>query len=411
MLTRLFHWNYLFSVALLLYRGPTVGSLKIADLVLATALAFFILSEYDSINIHKKFYIILSIFFVSAYVSAVISPFRLSSGVAEDFLRLLFGFGFALMTFHFITTYQNSFEKLQHTFALAAILSSILGILAVVTFLLGFRWTWADLLLFDSYTPRAAPFSKDPNHYASVLTIAYILSYNNVFRFFTSNQASSIIWLSVPVILGTGIVATGSRTGVGVLIITTILLIGIPLIQLIACRQSSALFVITPTLVIIFATVVSRDWVGLLFNISPLRSGDVTSGLRNRIDLWLTAFRIWSDYPLFGVGLNNYLKYLTARTASKVTNPHNTYMTLLAQTGILGLGAILSVFISSTIIGVRALWDDQYNYALLGLVLIIAMAAWGVFLDILTSRRLWLALGVSLSLFQICSHKTNIKKL
>jgi O-antigen ligase len=142
-----------------------------------------------------------------------------------------------------------------------------------------------------------------------------------------------------------------------------------------------------------------------IFEIGSLRQNSVSRALANRVHLWSVAFRVWSNYPLLGVGPDNYIQYLTTVASSwgleKVKNPHNTYFTLLAQTGILGFGAFLLMYVRSSVIGIRTLWNDTRNYALLGVTLLVAMATWGIFLDIIKSRRLWFALGLSLGLFHI----------
>lgn len=405
MLDRLSRWTYLLSVALLLYRGPTLGSLKIADIALIVALGLFVLSNYDAISINKDFFVLFSGFFALIWFSTVVSPFVLSPGTVEDFLRYLIGFGFALVTFHFVTSYTDGFERLQHTFSLAAILSAILGLLAVGTFFLGARWVWVVSLLYSPAVPRANPFFYDPNHYTSVLTIAYVLSYSYVSGYLRGDH-NSVVWLGVPVVLAVGIVAAGSRTGLGVLMVTTVMLVGRPLVQCIARRQTEIMVAVILGLVAVSSVVVMKNNILFtIFEIGSLRQNSVSRALANRVHLWSVAFRVWSNYPLLGVGPDNYIQYLTTVASSwgleKVKNPHNTYFTLLAQTGILGFGAFLLMYVRSSVIGIRTLWNDTRNYALLGVTLLVAMATWGIFLDIITSRRLWFALGLSLGLFHI----------
>lgn len=404
-LDRLSRWTYLLAVVLLLYRGPALGPLKIADIALIAALGLFILSNYDAISTNKNFLVLFSGFFTVIWFSIVVSPFGFSPGTIRDFLRYLIGFGFALVTFHFVTNYTDGFERLQYTFSLAAISSSILGLLAVGTFFLGVRWVWVVSLLYSPGVPRATPFFYDPNHYASVLTIAYVLSYNYVFGYLRGDY-NSIVWLGVPVVLAVGIVAAGSRTGLGVLMITTVMLVGWSLVPSIARRQTEIIVAVVVGLVAVSSVIALKNNIlSIIFEGGFLRRISISRAFADRVHLWSVAFRVWSNHPLLGIGPDNYIRFLKTVADSwgleKIKNPHNTYFTLLAQTGILGFGAFLLIYVRATLRGIRTLRNDSHNYALLGITLLVAMAAWGVFLDIITSRRLWFALGLSLGLFQI----------
>jgi O-antigen ligase len=96
---------------------------------------------------------------------------------------------------------------------------------------------------------------------------------------------------------------------------------------------------------------------GAWFALSPSALDRVTSlgdGGAGRSTLWLVAWRIAKDYQPEGVGLNNFrqlapdyvrepgsLRYVEQIDSAHVV--HNTYLQLLAETGLIGLGLFLTV--------------------------------------------------------------------
>ena len=62
-----------------------------------------------------------------------------------------------------------------------------------------------------------------------------------------------------------------------------------------------------------------------------------------------SAYKIFLDNPIFGVGIKNF-RYECQKPQYKdiyscTTHPHNTYMQLLAETGIIGFLFIFTIFI------------------------------------------------------------------
>jgi putative inorganic carbon (HCO3(-)) transporter len=64
-----------------------------------------------------------------------------------------------------------------------------------------------------------------------------------------------------------------------------------------------------------------------------------------RIKLWKEALHIWKDFPLTGSGLNTYARISPQykSCAEGGIYPHNSFLQMAAETGVLGLGAFLWV--------------------------------------------------------------------
>ena len=69
--------------------------------------------------------------------------------------------------------------------------------------------------------------------------------------------------------------------------------------------------------------------------------------LLRREELTFTAFNLWLSYPLFGVGLNNFIPYVSEQVVagpSRFLQPvHNIFLLALSETGIVGLVGLISL--------------------------------------------------------------------
>jgi len=90
---------------------------------------------------------------------------------------------------------------------------------------------------------------------------------------------------------------------------------------------------------------------------------------------YFAAFEIFLNYPVFGIGINNFskeskkqeylnlkLKYFNNRST---THPHQIYLELLSEVGLMGFCYFIIIFIWSSIIGIKSYLASQ-NLHLLG---------------------------------------------
>src|SRR5206468_10284566 len=87
-------------------------------------------------------------------------------------------------------------------------------------------------------------------------------------------------------------------------------------------------------------------------SIAARLSGDDEVSAHVRIPLMATAFRIISDHPVLGVGVNNYTAappdYASMHQDDWIFTVHNQYLVVWAETGLVGLAAFLW-FLAATI--------------------------------------------------------------
>ena len=207
-------------------------------------------------------------------------------------------------------------------------------------------------------------------------------------------------------VLAAGLAATESRGGLIAMVITLAAAI------VVAKGRRAAIVAVTALLI---------GTAGLWFVNSPSGLERMTTfdgGGNGRSDLWAVGADMARDHPLFGVGLSNFQD----RARDYVTRPrelqfveliaenphvaHNTYLQLVAETGIVGLLLFLAVVgaCMQTALRAAARFDARGNDAQATLaravfVGILAVMAASVFLTNGHDSRLWLLMGLAVALY------------
>lgn len=163
-------------------------------------------------------------------------------------------------------------------------------------------------------------------------------------------------------------------------------------------------------LIIIFAFSVLGLWylsdniVSIVRSIIPsIVEGTDTAGLRYA--LWQAGWRMWLHNPLRGVGIGMYprqLRYfgqdLMAPLYLKGAVAHNTYVQILAETGLIGFVIFLLLLIKSLQNILRADMAGNENSTVLRnvwLIVLVAMLLGGLTKTDYADKMIWLVIGVS----------------
>lgn len=127
-----------------------------------------------------------------------------------------------------------------------------------------------------------------------------------------------------------------------------------------------------------------------------------------RIYLWQGAVNMFKDYPIFGVGNDNFNKYYVSEYMNplakeiNLTSPHNIFLLYLAERGLVaGLPFILMVLFQLYCTG-KSLFKNNFKinfWVLAGFVSVAGMSIHGIFDTQLTMRTYslmyWLLYGLS----------------
>jgi O-antigen ligase len=155
---------------------------------------------------------------------------------------------------------------------------------------------------------------------------------------------------------------------------------------------------------------------------APSHVFELNDGGAGRSTLWLVAWRVGKANPVGGAGLDNFRtvapRYVrqpgTLRYVEKITDRphvvHNTYLQLLAETGLVGLSLFLAVVTACLAAAWRAAsaFDrlGQSDLALLSRAVLLACVgalAARLFISDGTGVRLWLLLALGPALLTIAS--------
>lgn len=245
---------------------------------------------------------------------------------------------------------------------------------------------------------RLSGGSADPNFLAAGIVPAVILLSGLLHRRLPLRNLALAAAMGV---LTVGLVATESRGG---LISTAVAIVG----ALVFFRGRRPYVVV---LVALLASVAAA-W----FSVYPSALERLTTfddGGTGRTELWEVARRMSADHPVLGVGLNNFIveagDYVRQPGSLEFVNliaerphvAHNTYLQLLAETGVIGLAVFLAIFAAS----LRAAWlaaagfarRGDHQMAALSRAALVAVLAGGVssfFISNGSDWRLWVLLGL-----------------
>lgn len=126
------------------------------------------------------------------------------------------------------------------------------------------------------------------------------------------------------------------------------------------------------------------------------------NSVTERLRRYRQAFDLWLEHPVLGAGLGSVLRaQVDADPPSEhPTVVHNTYLWILAETGIVGFLAWLAFALAAA----RRLWpigileDDQRGLAVAMAAFVASWAFMMLFHEMLLQRLPWLAIGIGLAL-------------
>jgi O-antigen ligase len=255
----------------------------------------------------------------------------------------------------------------------------------------------------------------DPNFLAAGLVPAVVLAW--ALTAVTRSALARLALVVAVVLLLSGLVASESRGGALALLVTLAA-------ALVVFRGRRAQVSVVALAVLALVAV----W----FSASPTawdRVSRFDNGGSGRSDLWTVAWRAADEHPTHGVGLNNFTsvapRYVrepgTLTQVQLLTERpqvvHNTYLQMLTEAGVIGLGLFV-VFVGGCLAtaGRAARLFRQRGQptgevlAQAVLVATIAMLAAGVFVSAGVDKRLWILLGLGpalLALAQRMPHREH----
>lgn len=215
------------------------------------------------------------------------------------------------------------------------------------TFLaLGLHSETGDFVVWKGYVQASAVFAH-PNVFATYLLVYICLSLG--IALFTPERSKRVLAALVASISFGGLLLTFSRSGwVGFLAAALVFLILYPRFL----KIGILLFLVVPLLVVLLP---QKEVAGLAKRTTP----EMDASTQARLGAYKTAWAMFSDYPVLGVGLGSFnqrfLEYKVPearfpknyiRGSEMGMEAHSTYLQLLAETGVIGLLAFIALNVS-----------------------------------------------------------------
>lgn len=282
----------------------------------------------DRINFHSPFFIGTTLFFLGAVISFLVNPFSLTG---LGMIKTWFVFPILLLWLWMETEPNNKdLKRLLFVWFVAGIFVAIASLI----------FFFQGMLTYDG---RLSAWYASPNYLAFFLAYGVLIA-----SYFISNLSFLYKKFFYPllfllVLLIVVIFLTGSYTTWISVFAALALYFYLAFSKSVSWRKkiifSSLLAVIF--LVFIFLESDSEKWRSLVML-------SERSSLASRMMIWRSAVSIISDHPFLGIGIGRfqemylaYQKYFPLYLEWAVPQPHNLYLAVWLQTGIIGLAGFI----------------------------------------------------------------------
>lgn len=253
--------------------------------------------------------------------------------------------------------------------------------------------SFAGVPLIPTSGTRSYGFFQDPNLYAGYLLISLAVV---IARECYKGMRETPILL---ILISGGIIATASRSAAGTLAV--MLVLAALLIRARRVRWTLIVLAVVGVWVIMGLMAAAPDLMSLPA-LDRLTTASEVASSDSRFGLWARAIELWQESPYLGIGIGQYQLHsadvfgTSGRTGNGFV-AHNTFLSFLSETGVLGLGALLTglVLMAKATFSLKPLGRRIDKAFLLG---VIAVAAQMMTLNLQNVRYVWLLFGVILGL-------------
>jgi hypothetical protein len=211
---------------------------------------------------------------------------------------------------------------------------------------LGLHSETGDFVVWKGYVQASAVFAH-PNVFATYLLLYICLSLG--IALFIPDQRKRALAVTIASISFAGLLLTFSRSGwVGFLAAALVFLVLYPRFL----KIGILVFAVVPLLMVLLP---QKEIAGLAKRTTP----EMDASTRARLGAYKTAWAMFSDYPVLGVGLGSFnqrfLEYKVPearfpknyiRGSELGMEAHSTYLQFLAETGVIGILAFIGLNVS-----------------------------------------------------------------
>ena len=238
---------------------------------------------------------------------------------------------------------------------------------------------------------------EDPNLFSSYLVISFCF-------LLMSRIVNPKAWKTVSaVVILASMVLTGSRAVIPAVLAGLLVAVFTARGERVARRQLWRMTILGMALV----TTAFLVWnpTTSLESVSRIFTSENTAASDARIELWSVAWKMWQEHPVLGVGIGQYQAVADQYVFGGVANiAHNTYLSFLAETGLVGFVIFMSLPVVIVVRVVRSKRHGNVFAPLLALSLA-AVSVQALTLNLENSRALWALLGISAAFCDVAARK------
>ena len=364
-------------------------NMSISDICLLLLITYLFVGNKLLIPWSALFFF-LTISFTTVFTAAFITPYQYNVGfeplkIANEYLKLV------VLLFYFILGYvvmkENKMTILFEWYSKTAIIIGIIGIIFALFNIELFR----DILFFGQIRFRG--FMNDPNYFSVIMVSALPYFARNNKPFHVKTLLTFIVFI--------GVIVSGSKTGLIVLLLYLLFIFGEIIIGRIPKGYSFKTIIMILGIIIVF-------FVGILFQFSDIDNvsevlptfgriiivfSDFDSALNEqgsgRGTAWSGAIEIIKNSPILGIGIGTYgdVVYSIANHGSIA---HNTFLQLSVEWGLLFAGFFFLYLISILI----RISKKKFNFeGIIGRDIILIMLIGSIAISLNNVRILWLIIG------------------
>lgn len=251
---------------------------------------------------------------------------------------------------------------------------------------------FAGVPIIPAGSARSFGFFQDPNIYAGYLLLSLTLVF--LLESFDSSP-HALLWIAG---LAGGVFATGSRAGLGTLIL--IMCVGTLVTQSRRVRRAMLLLGIGGAWVL-FGIYTGNTRLLVFSSLQRLAESSGETSNDPRFALWGRAIELWLDNPFFGIGWGQYVTRsgdvygISSRTGQGFVT-HNTFLSVLSESGVAGAFLVLVgiSFVLAQLMRSSLKWESRLSLGLGFGVILVQMLS----LNLQNIRYVWVYIGLALAL-------------
>jgi putative inorganic carbon (HCO3(-)) transporter len=328
----------------------------------------------------------------------------------------------------------NNFDRVKMTRALAVMFVAGLGEAAIGIYQFFFRAGPKGFLLFGTFL-RAFGTFEQPNPFAGYLALIIPVALGIVlgmtfgvsgFRFQVEPASRNLKLETILPVLALSSLVTmlaaavmswsrGAWLGIAAGMLVTLVVSSRRALVLTIVAAFVLAFVVLLSSINLIPDVIAARLAGItdyfgVFDVRGVRVDDANYAVVERMAHWQAAWEMWLARPVLGVGIGNYAvtypAYALPRWDDPLGHAHNYFLNIAAETGLVGLGAYVLLWLAAFWQGWRAIHATQGLWrgiaaGLLGTL--VALSVHNLF-DNLFVHGMAVQVGVGLGMMAVLQH-------